>query len=84
MSKYNCGKGVRKYADGKGLSKYLNFGNFNGAFIPTMAFAANELDNWAHKKEIDRMPVEAYNAYSPNPYLMQAGALMPTRYNIDP
>ena len=41
MSKYNCGKGVRKYTDGKGLNKYFDLGNFNGAFIPTMAFAAN-------------------------------------------
>ena len=75
MKKYACGKGLRKYAIGK---------NLDGAFIPTMAFTANELDNWAHGKEIDRMPIEAYNAYSPNPYLMQAGALMPTIYNIDP
>lgn len=28
-----------------------------GAWTPIMAFGANELDNWAHKKEIDRMPV---------------------------
>lgn len=75
MKKYACGKGLRKYAIGK---------NLNGAFIPTMAFAANELDNWSRKKEVDRMPVEAFNTYSPNPYLMQAGALMPTQYNIDP
>ena len=75
MKKYACGKGLRKYAIGK---------NLDGAFIPTMAFTANELDNWAHGKEINRMPIEAYNAYSPNPYLMQAGALMPTIYNIDP
>lgn len=50
--------------------KRCDKGSFSGAWIPTMAFGANELDNWAHKKEIDRMPITAFNAYTPNPYIL--------------
>ena len=64
--------------------KRCDKGSFSGAWIPTMAFGANELDNWAHKKEIDRMPITAFNAYTSNPYILQAGALMPSIYDIDP
>lgn len=77
MMKADCGKGLHKYALGKDL-------NLSGIEIPAISWLANKLAYKTKEKEVDRMPVMAYNAYSPNPYLMQAGALMPTRYNIDP
>ena len=64
--------------------KRCDKGSFSGAWIPTMAFGANVLDDWAHRKEINKMPITAFNAYTPNPYLLQAGELMPSTYEIGP
>lgn len=71
--------------DGKNMKKNKNsWPLWEGAEIPLAAFTANYLDDLARQKEISRTPIQAYNAYVPNKYLTQAGALMPSTYDINP
>lgn len=71
--------------DGKDMKKYKNrdYSLFDGAEIPTGAYVLNLFNNWKRKQQAEKMPVMTFNAYVPNQYLMQAGSLMPTRWDIN-
>lgn len=72
---------------GKSIRRYLpsfDFGNWDGAEVPLASYLVNEMDDYAMKKRVDRDPIIANMSYAPNPYLMQAGALMPKMVEVSP
>lgn len=94
----NLQDSLPEYDSGKPFNRFLNnawnniqnayknasTGDYRGSFLPMMNYFANTLDNRAYEKEIRREPVTATMDYAPNPYLQQAGALMPKTVDINP
>lgn len=78
----NEGKSIKdKMKTGKITLPKLDLKGYGWSIAPTVL---NFLNARNMRREAERMPIEAYESYSPNPYIQQAGALMPKSVDVQP
>lgn len=77
------GKNMKKCNMGKCLPMF-DSGIWKGSELPIANYLLNYVDNNARRKQIEREPIQVNESYSPNPYVSQAGALMPTMVDVSP
>lgn len=75
------GKNMKRYNIGKCLPMF-DGGIWKGSEMPITNYLLNFVDNSARRKQIEREPIQVNESYAPNPYVTQAGALMPTMVDI--
>lgn len=79
----NSGKNMKKCNMGKCLPMF-DSGLWKSSELPIANYLLNYVDNNARRKQIEREPIQVNESYAPNPYISQAGALMPTMVDISP
>lgn len=79
----NNGKNMKKCNMGKCLPMF-DSGFWKGSELPIANYLLNYVDNNARRKQIEREPIQVNESYAPNPYISQAGALMPTMVDVSP
>ena len=77
------GKNMKKCNMGKCLPMF-DSGIWKGSELPIANYLLNYVDNNARRKQIEREPIQVNESYAPNPYVSQAGALMPTVVDVSP
>lgn len=77
------GKNMKRCNIGKCLPMF-DGGIWKGSEMPIANYLLNYVDNNARRKQIEREPIQVNESYAPNPYVAQAGALMPTMVNVSP
>lgn len=77
------GKNMKKCNMGKCLPMF-DGGIWKGSELPIANYLLNYVDNNARRKQIEREPIQVNESYAPNPYVSQAGALMPTMVDVSP
>ena len=66
----------------KALIPSFDGGIWKGSEMPITNYLLNYVDNNARRKQIEREPIQVNESYAPNPYISQAGALMPTMVDV--
>ena len=79
----NNGKNMKKCNMGKCLPMF-DSGIWKGSELPIANYLLNYVNNNARRKQIEREPIQVNESYAPNPYVSQAGALMPTMVDVSP
>ena len=77
------GKNMKKCNMGKCLPMF-DSGIWKSSELPIANYLLNYVDNNARRKQIEREPIQVNESYAPNPYVSQAGALMPTMVDVSP
>lgn len=77
------GKNMKRCNIGKCLPMF-DSGLWKSSELPIANYLLNYVDNNARRKQIEREPIQVNESYAPNPYVSQAGALMPTMVDISP
>lgn len=77
------GKNMKRYNIGKCLPMF-DSGLWKSSELPIANYLLNYVDNNARRKQIEREPIQINESYAPNPYVSQAGALMPTMVDVSP
>lgn len=77
------GKNMKRYNIGKRLPMF-DGGLWKSSELPIANYLLNYVDNNARRKQIEREPIQVNESYAPNPYVSQAGALMPTMVDVSP
>lgn len=77
------GKNMKRCNIGKCLPMF-DSGLWKSSELPIANYLLNYVDNNARRKQIEREPIQVNESYAPNPYVSQAGALMPTMVDVSP
>lgn len=77
------GKNMKRCNIGKCLPMF-DSGLWKSSELPIANYLLNYVDNNARRKQIEREPIQVNESYAPNPYISQAGALMPTIVDVSP
>lgn len=77
------GKNMKRCNIGKCLPMF-DSGLWKSSELPIANYLLNYVDNNARRKQIEREPIQVNESYAPNPYISQAGALMPTMVDVSP